>query len=47
MILFADGHSQNREWADHQVLNQAGNFTFCDLASGTFAWRLSIATAHG
>ncbi|HWC58996.1 MAG TPA: prepilin-type N-terminal cleavage/methylation domain-containing protein [Verrucomicrobiae bacterium] len=46
MILFSDGHSENRKWTDKQVLAQAGNFTFYDSASGDLAWMISITTVH-
>ena len=46
MILFADGHAQNRKWTDKQVVNQAGNFTFYDSTSGDLAWVLRITTIH-
>ncbi len=44
MLLFADGHSQNRKWTDKQVLNQAGNFVSADPYSGDLAWILSVTT---
>ncbi len=46
MILFADGHAQNRKWTDSKVLSQAGNFTTYDSKSGDLAWMLSITTVH-
>jgi prepilin-type N-terminal cleavage/methylation domain-containing protein/prepilin-type processing-associated H-X9-DG protein len=47
MILFADGHAQNRNWTDKQVIAQAGNFTTYDSSSGDLAWMLGITTvAH-
>jgi prepilin-type processing-associated H-X9-DG protein len=44
MILFADGHAQNRKWTDKHVVNQDGNFTFYDSGSGDLAWMISITT---
>jgi prepilin-type N-terminal cleavage/methylation domain-containing protein/prepilin-type processing-associated H-X9-DG protein len=46
MILFSDGHSQNRKWTDRQVIAQAGNFVNYDSSSGDLAWMLSITTSH-
>ena len=46
MLLFADGHAQNRKWTDKQVVNQAGNFAIYDPTSGDLAWMLSITTIH-
>jgi prepilin-type N-terminal cleavage/methylation domain-containing protein/prepilin-type processing-associated H-X9-DG protein len=46
MILFADGHAQNRKWTDSQVLNQAGNFSNYDPRSGDLAWMISITTVR-
>jgi prepilin-type N-terminal cleavage/methylation domain-containing protein/prepilin-type processing-associated H-X9-DG protein len=46
MILFADGHAQNRRWTDSQVLKQAGNFSNYDPRSGDLAWMISITTVH-
>ena len=46
MILFADGHAQNRKWTDRQVVNQAGNFSNYDPKSDDLAWMLSITTVH-
>ena len=46
MILFSDGHSQNRRWTDKQVLAQAGNFSTYDPKSGDLSWMLGITTIH-
>jgi len=46
MILFSDGHAQNRKWTDKKVIAQAGNFTTYDSKSGDLAWLLSITTVH-
>jgi prepilin-type N-terminal cleavage/methylation domain-containing protein/prepilin-type processing-associated H-X9-DG protein len=46
MILFSDGHSENRKWTDKQVIAQAGNFTFYDSTSGDLAWLLGITTVR-
>ncbi|HXR48981.1 MAG TPA: prepilin-type N-terminal cleavage/methylation domain-containing protein [Candidatus Limnocylindrales bacterium] len=46
MILFADGHAQNRKWTDKQVVIQAGNFTPYDPKSSDLAWMISITTVH-
>jgi prepilin-type N-terminal cleavage/methylation domain-containing protein/prepilin-type processing-associated H-X9-DG protein len=46
MILFSDGHSQNRKWTDRQVIAQAGNFSTYDSTSGDLAWLLNITTSH-
>lgn len=46
MLLFADGHAQNRKWTDRQVIAQAGNFATYDSTSGDLAWVLSITTVH-
>ena len=46
MILFADGHAQNRRWTDTQVLNQAGINSNYDPKSGDLAWMISITTVH-
>jgi prepilin-type N-terminal cleavage/methylation domain-containing protein/prepilin-type processing-associated H-X9-DG protein len=46
MILFSDGHAQNRKWTDKQVIAQAGNFVAGDSTSGDLAWLLSITTVH-
>jgi prepilin-type N-terminal cleavage/methylation domain-containing protein/prepilin-type processing-associated H-X9-DG protein len=46
MILFSDGHAQNRKWTDKQVLAQAGNFTIYDSSSPDLPWLLSITTVH-
>ncbi len=43
MLLFADGHAQNRKWTDPAVLNQLGNFTQSP-GSADLAWMLSITT---
>jgi prepilin-type N-terminal cleavage/methylation domain-containing protein/prepilin-type processing-associated H-X9-DG protein len=44
MILFADGHAQNRKWTDKQVIAQAGCFTTYDSSSGDLGWMLEITT---
>jgi prepilin-type N-terminal cleavage/methylation domain-containing protein/prepilin-type processing-associated H-X9-DG protein len=44
MILFSDGHAENRRWSDRQVIAQAGNFSSYDPNSGDLAWMLSITT---
>jgi len=46
MILFDDGHAQNRKWTDKHVLNQDGNFTPYDSKSSDLAWMISITTVH-
>lgn len=46
MLLFSDGHSENRKWTDRQVIAQAGNFTTYDSSSGDLPWLLSITTVH-
>jgi prepilin-type N-terminal cleavage/methylation domain-containing protein/prepilin-type processing-associated H-X9-DG protein len=47
MLLFADGHSQNRRWTDRQVVAQAGNFVPSDPKSDDLAWLLSVTvTPH-
>jgi prepilin-type N-terminal cleavage/methylation domain-containing protein/prepilin-type processing-associated H-X9-DG protein len=46
MLLFTDGHAQNRKWTDKQVVNQAGNFAIYDPTSGDLAWMLSVTTIH-
>ena len=46
MILFSDGHAQNRKWTDKKVIAQAGNFTIYDSSSGDLAWLLSVTTIH-
>ncbi len=46
MILFTDGHSENRKWSDSKVLGQAGNFTPSDSKSDDLRWLLSITTIH-
>ena len=43
MLLFADGHAQNRKWTDPAVVNQLGNFTQSP-GSEDLAWMLSITT---
>ncbi len=46
MLLFADGHAENRKWTDKQVIGQAGNFVLADSTSGDLAWLLSVTTIH-
>ncbi len=46
MILFVDGHAQNRKWTDSGVLSQAGIDAPADSKSGDLAWMLSITTLH-
>ncbi len=52
MLLFADGHAENRIWHDYEVVSQAGNFTtanpvpqppYNDL-NNDLTWLLSITT---
>lgn len=44
MLLFADGHADNRKWTDKQVIAQAGNFVTSDPNSGDLAWLLNATT---
>jgi prepilin-type N-terminal cleavage/methylation domain-containing protein/prepilin-type processing-associated H-X9-DG protein len=44
MLLFADGHAENRKWTDKQVVSQAGNFATADPNSGDLGWMLTITT---
>jgi prepilin-type N-terminal cleavage/methylation domain-containing protein/prepilin-type processing-associated H-X9-DG protein len=44
MLLFADGHAENRKWTDKQVVGQAGNFSLADPNSSDLAWVLSVTT---
>jgi prepilin-type N-terminal cleavage/methylation domain-containing protein/prepilin-type processing-associated H-X9-DG protein len=46
MLLFADGHAENRKWTDRQVISQAGNFSAADPNSGDLPWLLSITTVR-
>jgi prepilin-type processing-associated H-X9-DG protein len=41
MLLFADGHAQNRKWTDSQVVNQAGIGAPKDPKSDDLTWLLS------
>jgi len=45
MLIFSDGHAENRKWTDTAVVNQMGNFTY-SLNSADLAWMLSITTVH-
>jgi prepilin-type N-terminal cleavage/methylation domain-containing protein/prepilin-type processing-associated H-X9-DG protein len=54
MLLFADGHAENRLWTDYEVVSQAGNFVtanpvpqppYNDL-NNDLTWVLSITTIH-
>jgi prepilin-type N-terminal cleavage/methylation domain-containing protein/prepilin-type processing-associated H-X9-DG protein len=45
MLLFADGHSQNRKWSDAQVIGQAGNFVSADPKSDDLPWLLSVTVS--
>jgi prepilin-type N-terminal cleavage/methylation domain-containing protein/prepilin-type processing-associated H-X9-DG protein len=42
MLLFADGHAQNRKWSDYQVLKQAGINSPADPKSDDLPWLLSV-----
>jgi len=44
MLLFADGHAENRFWTDRQVITQAGNFVPNDPKSDDLSWVLNITT---
>ncbi len=44
MILFSDGHAENRFWTDGKVITQAGNFVSNDPKSDDLPWLLSITT---
>jgi prepilin-type processing-associated H-X9-DG protein len=46
MILFADGHSMWKKWADAKVKAQAGNFTPQDPTSGDLSWLENLTTVH-
>jgi len=46
MVLFSDGHAENRKWTDYEVLGQAGNFVTADPHSGDLAWLLNATTVH-
>jgi prepilin-type N-terminal cleavage/methylation domain-containing protein/prepilin-type processing-associated H-X9-DG protein len=45
MLLFADGHAQNRKWSDRQVLAQAGINTPSDPKSDDLGWLLSVTVS--
>jgi prepilin-type N-terminal cleavage/methylation domain-containing protein/prepilin-type processing-associated H-X9-DG protein len=54
MLLFADGHAENRLWTDYEVVSQAGNFVnanpvpqppYTDV-NNDLTWLLSITTVH-
>jgi len=44
MLLFADGHAENRFWTDRAVVTQEGNFVPNDPKSDDLPWLLSITT---
>jgi len=46
MLLFANGHAENRKWTDKQVVGQAGNFVIADPNSSDLAWLLGVTTIH-
>jgi prepilin-type N-terminal cleavage/methylation domain-containing protein/prepilin-type processing-associated H-X9-DG protein len=45
MLLFADGHAQNRKWTDPAVLAQLGNFSQAQ-STVDLPWLLGITTVH-